>query len=114
MKKYFGFAIADSMFPGNCQVNRQSLSVEEARAMIAWGVTSCCNPSHKATIEAAEKRYGITVEIPEKAPQVALESGDSVIVMSVRGLPRLDDKRHEYTEEEIASATFNFGIWTVA
>jgi hypothetical protein len=28
----------------------------------------------------------------------------------VRGLPRLED-RHEYTEEEVAGATFTFTVW---
>jgi hypothetical protein len=35
-----------------------------------------------------------------------------MIVMSVRGLPRLTDNRH-YTPEEIAGATFVFAKWTV-
>lgn len=113
MKTYFGFAVADSMFPGNCSVTRQSLSIEEAKEKIEAGIIPCLNPLHQATITAAQKRFGIVVEIPEKAPQVALEPGDSVIVMSVRGLPRLQENRHEYTEEEIASASFTFGIWTV-
>lgn len=38
--------------------------------------------------------------------------GDCEIVMGVRGLPRLTD-RHEYTDEEIAEATFSFSIYTV-
>jgi hypothetical protein len=32
--------------------------------------------------------------------------------MGVRGLPRLEG-RHEYTEEEIAAATFSFSEYTV-
>ncbi len=114
MNIYFGFAIADSMFPSNCSVERHSLTPEEAREKISQGVVSCCNPLHKATIEAAEKRYGITVDMPEKAPQVSLIAGDVVIVMSVRGLPRLQENRHEYTDAEIEGATFTFGIWTVS
>lgn len=113
-KIYFCFTIADSMFPGNCSVTRQSLSVEEAQALVARGVISCCNSMHKASIVAAEKRYGITVETPEKAPQVSLASGDAVVVMSVRGLPRLQENRHEYTDAEIEGATFTFGLWTVS
>ncbi|MBP9802980.1 MAG: hypothetical protein KBD14_01580 [Candidatus Pacebacteria bacterium] len=113
-KKYFGFAIADSMFPGDCEVSRKSLSVAEVKELLAKGVISCCNSSHQATIVAAEKRFGLTLEVPEKAPQVSLESGDAVIVMSVRGLARLQENRHEYTDEEIASATFAFGMWTVS
>lgn len=113
MKKYFGFALADSMFVGNCTIIRQSLSAEEAKELISQGVESCCNPSHKATIDAARLRYGIDVSIPETPPRVSLDPGDSVIVMGVRGLPRLTD-RHEYAEDEIAQATFTFSCYTVA
>lgn len=113
MKTYFGFALADSMFVGDCNITRRSVSVEEVKALVAQGVESCCNPSHKSTIDAARSRFGIDISIPETPPRVALNSGDSVIVMGVRGLPRLTD-RHEYTEEEIAQATFTFSAYIVA
>ncbi len=113
MKTYFGFALADSMFNGDCTINRCSLSVEEVKERVARGVESCCNPSHKATIDAMTARYGIEVAIPETPPRVSLGSGDSVIVMGVRGLPRLTD-RHEYTEEEIAKASFLFAEYRVS
>lgn len=110
---FFGFALADSMFVGDCDIKRTSIQPEEVKKMADEGVlTPCLNPSHAATIAAAKERFGIAVEIPETPPKVALESGDSVIVMGVRGLPRLTD-RHEYTEEEIASATFSFSRYTV-
>jgi len=111
-KTYFGFALADSMFAGNCTITRRTLSVEEAKAKVAQGVLSCCNPSHKETIGAMKSRFAIEVPIPETPPRVALGSGDSVIVMGVRGLPRLTD-RHEYTEAEIAGATFAFAEYLV-
>ena len=56
-------------------------------------------------------RYGFNVPVPEKAPFAKLAAGDSLVVMGVVGLPRLEG-RHEYTEEEIASARFNFSVWT--
>lgn len=115
-KTFFGFAISDSMFDGNsggnCVINRYSLSVEEVKELVAQGVESCCNPSHLATIEAMRSRFGIEVAIPESPPRVSLGLGDSVIVMGVRGLPRLTD-RHEYTKEEVASATFTFSKYVV-
>lgn len=43
---------------------------------------------------------------------MVMEAGDSVIVMGVRGLPRLTD-RHEYTEAEIAAATFEFSEYAL-
>ncbi len=109
---YFGFAIADSMFPAKCGIVKKTIAVAAAKALVEQGVESCCNPSHIATISAAKQRYGIEIAIPEKPPQVALLPGDQMIVMSVRGLPRLTD-RHEYTEEEVAKATFAFSVYTV-
>jgi hypothetical protein len=112
--RYFGFAIADSMFPPVCVVRRKPLTPEEVRAVLAEGnVGMALNPSHKPTCEAAVKKFGLPIVVPDKAPIVCLNKGDSIIVMAVRGLPRLEG-RHEYTEDEIASATFVFGEWTVA
>lgn len=110
-KTFFGFALADSMFAGDCDIRRRTLVADEVKAM-AGELTPCLNPSHKATIDAMRSRYGIEVAIPEAPPRVSLGVGDSVVVMGVRGLPRLTD-RHEYTEEEIAAATFSFSEYTV-
>ena len=108
---YFGFALADSMFQGDCAIQRKVLTADEVKAM-AGELTPCLNPSHQATIDAMRQRYGIDVAIPETPPRVSLGVGDSVVVMGVRGLPRLTD-RHDYTEEEIAQATFTFSVYTV-
>lgn len=112
-KTFFGFGIAPSMFPAICGINKVALTPEQARAVIAEGVESCLNPSHAATIAAMRGRYGIDVSIPERAPRVELVAGDRLLVMGVRGLPRLEG-RHEYTDEEVASATFEFSLWTVS
>jgi hypothetical protein len=111
-KVYFGFALADSMFAGDCSILRTSLSVQEVKSIIEEGVEPCLNPSHLASIDAMRSRFGIGVPIPETPPKVLLGSGDSIVVMGVRGLPRLTD-RHEYTNEEVASATFSFNLYTV-
>lgn len=112
MKVFFGFALADSMFVGDCTIVRRTLTAEEAREVVQRGVQSCLNPSHAATIAAMRERYGIDVLIPETPPRVELGKDDSMLVMGVRGLPRLTD-RHEYTGEEIAKATFSFSLYTV-
>lgn len=111
-KIFFGFALADSMFAGDCNITRTSLSVQEVKSIIEQGVEPCLNPSHLASIDAMRSRFGIGVPIPETPPKVLLGSGDSIVVMGVRGLPRLTD-RHEYTNEEVASATFSFSRYTV-
>lgn len=111
---YFGFAISDSMFKGDYSIYRIEIGVEAFKdALESYDISVCLNPSHKATIDAMMSRYGIDIHIPEKAPVVSLVPGDSLFVMQVRGLPRLDSTRHEYTEEEIASASFTFSLWNV-
>lgn len=109
---FFGFALADSMFSGDVTIARKSISPQEAKDRLAAGFTSGCNPSHAATVAAAKSRYRVDAACPEKPARVSLAVGDSVVVMGVRGLPRLTD-RHEYTEAEIASATFSFSVYTV-
>jgi hypothetical protein len=109
-KVFFGFAVADSMFNVG-KFDKTVLSFDDAKALIGDGVEVCLNPSHLATIKVMESK-GIKVDIPETPPRVSLSIGDKVIVMSVRGLPRLTD-RHEYNDEEIASASFSFSLWTV-
>lgn len=112
MKTYFAFAIADSMFPPECVVVRRPMTANEVCEALPDCIPAL-NPSHAATIDAMRTRYSLDISIPETAPRVALGAGDAVIVMSVRGLPRLDATRHEYTPEEIASATFAFAKWSV-
>ena len=110
---FFGFALADSMFAGDCSIVRTKITHEEVKKMAENGeLVPCLNPSHAATIAAMKERFGIEVDIPKAPPQVALSEGDSIVVMGVRGLPRLTD-RHEYTEEEINAATFSFSKYYV-
>ena len=121
-KLYFGFGLSDAMFEGDLEVTRKDLKqdgdyvsylLNNPRSSWAEETVICLNPSHKATIDAMVSRHGIAgIEIPLEAVRVQLESGDSLLVMSPRGLPRLP-YRHEYTEEEVANATFNFAMWTV-
>lgn len=113
MNTFFGFAIADSMFPAECRIEKRALTPAMAKMAIENGAIPCLNPSHMATITAMRERFGIDVVIPGKPPVVALQPGDSVIVMAVRGLPRLTD-RHEYTPDEIAGASFAFSCYEVS
>jgi hypothetical protein len=113
MKTYFGFGIAPSMFPANCLIRKQELAPEAAKAVIAEGIVPCLNPSHKASIDAMQARFGISVEIPVKAPVVLVTVGERVLVMGVSGLPRLEG-RHEYTQAEVDGAKFNFAMFTVS
>lgn len=121
-KLYFGFGVSDSMFSGDVELTRKDLKddagyvqyiLNNPASVWCQETVICLNPSHKASIDAMVAKYGLTgIDIPDHAPVIKLESGDSIIVMSPRGLPRLVD-RHEYTTEEIEGATFNFAVWSV-
>ncbi|MBM3204854.1 hypothetical protein FJZ48_02640 [Candidatus Uhrbacteria bacterium] len=113
MRTFFGFGIADNMFPaGETTIRRRDLTPDEAKTVIQEGVEPCLNPSHALTIGVMRERYGINVEIPAKAPIVNLGKGDNLLIMGVSGLPRLEG-RHEYTAEEVAGAKFRFGLYTI-
>lgn len=111
-RQFFGFAFSASMLPGgSVSMNKEDLTVEQVWAALPT-CELCVNPSHKATIEAARFRFGLQISVPEKPASILLDRGDSVIVMQVTGLPRLED-RHEYTPEEVARARFSFVRITV-
>ena len=110
-RTFFSFALADSMFEGDCVVTRKVVDVAFVREKAA-GLIPCLNPSHQATIDAMRRRFGIEIAVPDAPPKVALSPGDAVIVMGVRGLPRMTD-RHKHTAEEIAGASFSFSVYTV-
>lgn len=117
---YVGFAIADSMFPPECVIGRQPVTGAGVRALLHGEFVNCCNASHRATLDALAAAHPNEWEflklvgtVPATPPKVALASGDRILVVSVRGLPRLTEDRH-YTPEEIAGASFAYGVWTVA
>lgn len=115
---YFGFAISDNMFSTGVTVRREPLSATDAQIALSCDmrqIVSCVNPSHKATIEALQAKFpdiAVYATIPEKAPLIKMGSGDGLLIMGVRGLPRMEG-RHEYTKEEIENSTFTFSLWEV-
>lgn len=117
-KLYVGLAIADSMFPVHCHLTREPISPEQVSDLFLnkykSEIVNCCNPSHVATLTALKSRHNLDlmVGIQAKPPLVSAEAGDQILCLSVRGLPRLTD-RHEYTEQEIAGATFSCSLWTI-
>lgn len=106
-KRFVGLAMSSTMFRGDCLISRKVLSADEAKQVLSGEVVSCFNPSHSATIEALRARFGIEVEIPETAPKVTLEPGDSLLVLSARFSRRLSEGER-YSPEEVDSANFEF------
>lgn len=119
-KVYMGFAVADSMFQNtDAVINRIALdavgtgSFKEAIEAAGDALIVCANPSHKPTFKALKDRFGIDIAPPAEAISIEMEPGDMLFVASIRGLPRLDASRHEYTEEEVKRASFAFSVWEV-
>jgi len=114
-KVFIGFAMSDSMFPDECDCDRDKLSEEQVKQVMSSAdeVVNACNRGHVPTLEILKGRHGIdlTKGIQEKPPKIKLAFQDQLIVCDVN-LPRLEG-RHEYTKEEIEGAKFRFGIWTV-
>lgn len=116
-KIYFGFAISDSMFNGELILQRTEVNANYAKSQLEeaeenGNLVIACNPSHGSTLNVLKSKHDITIDIPATPPSISLNKGDRLILMSVRGLPRLTD-RHEYNDEEISKATFTWAIWNV-
>ncbi len=112
MATYVGLAVADGMFPESAEVTRRPVTLDEALEIVNAGVISCCNPSHKTTLEVLASKHGIVVPVPEKALFVRLSSGDCVLVLSAR-FPRRLNEGESWTSEDVEKAEFKFGLWEV-
>jgi hypothetical protein len=114
MTTYFGLAFSANMLPLEaCDIHSEVVDITQSLGEIQEAEI-CLNPSHKATIDVLNPRFGIEVKIPQKAPIVALKPGDVLLVLQVSGLPRLGGDRKEYTPEEIEGADFNLRKFTIS
>ena len=89
------------------ELRTYKITPEDFKQAVSSNIVSCCNPSHKATLQALKEKFGIEVSVPSTPPRVTLGMGDCLYVFQVSGLPRLTD-RHEYTAQEIENAKFSF------
>lgn len=65
---------------------------------------SALNPSHAGSIDAFERKYGVSLDIPEKAPMITLKSRDSIYVLQFNFGRRLKEGER-YTNEEVQNAS---------
>lgn len=98
------------MFNGRALIQREPLTEHDLRSILSGGVISCLNKSHPATLRALKTRCKIDLPIPEFPPRISLEIGDSIVLITLRGLPR-HTKSYQYTDGEVARATFSFSRW---
>lgn len=113
---YFAVALSDGMINSDANITRQALRLGQVKAAInhamALGTLKpCLDHTHQAILDALYKRYDICISVPSTTAQVNLAVNDRLIVMNVKGLPRLTANRKEYHLEEIAAATFVFTLW---
>jgi Domain of unknown function (DUF1874) len=108
---YVSLAIADTMFPYG-EFLKEEISPELAKNIVSTtDVVSALNPSHKSTIDILERKFGLTLPIPEKAPKVSLQSGDQLIVFQA-DLPRLA-QGEVHSQEVVENAVIKFSLWTI-
>lgn len=107
MTTYFGYAT----IPDNAEIRKRKLEIEEVKNLIQNAVP-CIDPKHSAIIELMTKRLGIALDIPTNPPAVNFQEGDALIVMSVRGLPRLTGKQR-YSHDEAENASFKFSEYKI-
>jgi hypothetical protein len=111
-RTFVGLALSSTMFEGEYLIARLVLGLGRVKHLLSGEIVSCLNPSHTATIEALRQKYGIEIPIPESAPKVTLEPGDTLVVLSARFSRRLAEGER-YSAEEIATATFEFVAYAV-
>ena len=111
MTTFLSLAVSATMFPEEGDIHMQSLSPVGVRQAIEAGVSSALNPSHASTIEVIQRKFGLELPIPEKAPKVSLQSGDRLIIIQAN-LPRLNEGQ-VHSDETVANAPISFRLWTV-
>jgi hypothetical protein len=107
-RTFVGLAMSSTMFAEEALLVRMPINAKRVMDIAeSEECVSCVNPSHIATIEALREKYGINLPIPETAPKVTLEPGDTLVILSARFNRRLAEGER-YSAEEVAAATFEF------
>lgn len=93
-------------------MSKLSIDAERVKKILdRESVVSALNPSHASTIDVIRRKFDINLPIPERAPKVALQSGDSLIVLQAQ-LPRLAEGEG-HSAETVENAKIKFSLWKV-
>lgn len=112
MKIFISLAVSATMFPERGQIDMRPLTILEVEMFLQHPtLESALNPSHKTTIDAVYRKYGLQLPVPEKAPKVSLEQGDSLIIIQAN-LPRLAEGE-VHSDEIVENASISFRLWSV-
>lgn len=105
---YFNTAFAASMVPDGI-VEFRTVSVEEASEMLQGEFANVANPTHAPTLSALSRKLGVNLT-QAQGGRVLLSEDDACLVAQISGLPR---ETREFTDEEVAAATFSFRLVTL-
>lgn len=111
MTTFVSLAISDTMFPDSCDLKKETIFPETVKLLLQGDVVSALNPSHASTIDVIRRKFDISLPIPERAPKVALQSGDSLIVLQAQ-LPRLAEGE-VHSQETVENTKIKFSLWRV-
>lgn len=110
MSNYVSLAISDTMFQDGT-FKKQSITARNAQDWLhlTSDIISAVNPSHAATIDVLNRKFGVDLSVPTTAPKVTLVSGDILLVCQAN-LPRLAEGE-THSDETVENAEFRFSIW---
>jgi hypothetical protein len=112
MTTFLSLATSSSMFPLRGRINMVPLTPEMVKgALIGINVVSAVNKSHTTTLDVIKRKFGIDLPVPDKAPKVFLQPGDSLIIVQAN-LPRLNEGE-VHSSATVESAEITFRLWEV-
>lgn len=108
VNRYFNTALGLSMLPDG-EFSVQTITPEAAAAWLLEGHQNVANPNHSNSLQAITQKIDVDMR-DAKGGRITLEPGDQCLVAQIGGIPR---ETREFTDEEIAAATFTFRLVTV-
>ena len=108
-KDFFNTTLGLSMLTDG-DVSVRTVSDQEAVEFLGQpDISNVANPQHGNSLQAITQKLGVDVR-DAKGGRVLLASGDRCLVAEISGIPR---ETREFSDEEIAAATFKFRIVTM-
>ena len=105
MTRYFNTTLGLSMLPDG-SFSAETLSSEQAAEWFEGEFENVANPNHANSLDAISRHLEVDVRAA-KGGRVSLQSGDECLVAQISGVPR---ETREFTDEEIADASFSFRL----